>query len=138
MATNLPLSDSLRHTVGRSWWVILLFGIVSALFGVMALVNPLSMGASMTWAIGILAVAEGVVGLIGAFGKNAGVSRGWLIPVSYTHLVVYKRQPMHRTARRCWAAMWEAPRSRWRRKPACACCWPVAMRWMPRWEPPWP
>ena len=79
MATHLPLTDSLRRTIGRSWWVILLFGIVSALFGVMALVNPLSMGASMTWAIGILAVAEGVVGLIGAFGKNAGVSRGWMI-----------------------------------------------------------
>ncbi|QIL82074.1 HdeD family acid-resistance protein [Diaphorobacter sp. HDW4A] len=72
-------SNFLRDTVGRSWWVILLFGIFSALFGVMALVNPLGAGAGLTWAIGVLAIAEGVVGLIGAFGKGAGVSRGWMI-----------------------------------------------------------
>lgn len=72
-------SNFLRDTVGRSWWVILLLGIFSVLFGVMALVNPISAGASLTWAIGVLAIAEGVVGLIGAFGKNAGVSRGWMI-----------------------------------------------------------
>ena len=69
----------LRDTVGRSWWVILLLGLFSVLFGVMAMVNPLSAGASLTWAIGVLAIAEGAVGLVGAFGKNAGVSRGWMI-----------------------------------------------------------
>ncbi len=69
----------LRDTVGRSWWVILLFGIFSAIFGVMALVNPVGAGAGLTWAIGIFALAEGIVGLIGAFKKDAGVSRGWMI-----------------------------------------------------------
>jgi uncharacterized membrane protein HdeD (DUF308 family) len=74
-----PLATQLRETVGRSWWVILLFGIVSTLFGVLALVNPVAMGAGLTWAIGVLAVAEGVVGLVGAFNRNAGVSRGWMV-----------------------------------------------------------
>lgn len=69
----------MRDTVGRSWWLILLFGVFSLLFGIMALVNPLAAGAGLTWAIGLLALAEGIAGLIGAFGKNAGVSRGWMI-----------------------------------------------------------
>ncbi|MDR2333238.1 MAG: DUF308 domain-containing protein [Burkholderiaceae bacterium] len=69
----------IRDTVGRSWWLILLFGVFSLLFGIMALVNPLAAGAGLTWAIGLLALAEGIAGLIGAFGKNAGVSRGWMI-----------------------------------------------------------
>ncbi|WP_353233547.1 HdeD family acid-resistance protein [Diaphorobacter ruginosibacter] len=72
-------ADSLRDTVGRSWWVILLFGVFSVLFGIMALINPIAAGAGLTWAIGLFALAEGIVGLIGAFRKDAGVSRGWMI-----------------------------------------------------------
>ena len=87
MVANSPLAQQLRDTVGRSWWVILLFGIVSALFGLMALVNPVAAGASMTWAIGVLAVAEGIVGLVGAFNKDAGVSRGWMIVYAVISLV---------------------------------------------------
>ena len=87
MVAHSPFSQQLRDTVGRSWWVILLFGIVSALFGVMALVNPVAAGASMTWAIGVLAVAEGLVGLVGAFNKGAGVSRGWMIVYAVISLV---------------------------------------------------
>lgn len=83
----MQFSDQIQQTVGRSWWLILLFGIVSALFGVMALLNPVAAGASMTWAIGVLAVAEGVLGLIGAFGKTGGVSRGWMVFYALISLV---------------------------------------------------
>ena len=90
-APTSPLADltpeKLRDTIGRSWWLILLFGIVSTLFGVMALLNPVAAGASLTWAIGILAVAEGVVGLIGAFNRNSGVSRGWMVFYALISLV---------------------------------------------------
>lgn len=78
-STNQSWNAQLRQTIGRSWWVILLFGIASALFGVMALVNPVSAGAGLTWAVGVLAVAEGIVGLVGTFSKGAAVSRGWMI-----------------------------------------------------------
>ncbi len=83
----MQVSDQIQQTIGRSWWLILLFGIVSTLFGVMALVNPMAAGASLTWAIGILAVAEGVVGLIGAFNRNSGVSRGWMVFYALISLV---------------------------------------------------
>lgn len=87
MADRDALTQQLRQTVGRSWWVILLFGILSTLFGVMALVNPVATGASLTWAIGVLAVAEGAVGLVGAFNKDAGVSRGWMVFYALVSLV---------------------------------------------------
>ena len=83
----MQVSDQIQQTIGRSWWLILLFGIVSTLFGVMALLNPVAAGASLTWAIGILAVAEGVVGLIGAFNRNSGVSRGWMVFYALISLV---------------------------------------------------
>lgn len=83
----MQVSDQIKQTIGRSWWLILLFGIVSTLFGVMALLNPVAAGASLTWAIGILAVAEGVVGLIGAFNRNGGVSRGWMVFYALISLV---------------------------------------------------
>ncbi|MEG1201247.1 MAG: HdeD family acid-resistance protein [Comamonas sp.] len=80
-------ADSIRRAVGRSWWVILLFGIASALFGVMALVNPVSAGAGLTWAIGVLALAEGIVGLLGAFNKDAAINRGWMILYAIVSIV---------------------------------------------------
>lgn len=83
----MQVPEQIQQTIGRSWWLILLFGVVSTLFGVMALVNPVAAGASLTWAIGILAVAEGVVGLMGAFSKNGGVSRGWMVFYTLISLV---------------------------------------------------
>ena len=77
----------LRDTVGRSWWVVLLFGVFSILFGILAITNPIAAGAGFVWAIGLMAIAEGVVGLIGAFGKDAGVSRGWMIVYALISLV---------------------------------------------------
>lgn len=66
-------------TVGRSWWLILLFGVLSTVFGLTAIFNPVVAGAGMTWAIGILAIAEGVLTLFAVFNKDAPFSRGWLL-----------------------------------------------------------
>lgn len=40
---NSPV-NMLQQAVGRSWWLILLFGVVAVLFGIMAIVNPVGMG----------------------------------------------------------------------------------------------
>lgn len=64
--------------LGRSWWVVLLFGILSILFGLMAVFNPIGAGAGMTWAIGVLAIAEGVVTLLATFKKDVPMSKGWM------------------------------------------------------------
>lgn len=72
-------AHALGASVGRSWWLILLFGVLSTVFGLTAIFDPVSAGAGITWAIGILAIAEGVLTLFAAFGKNAPLSRGWMI-----------------------------------------------------------
>lgn len=68
-----------HQSVGRSWWLILLLGILSVIFGLVCMVNPVSAGASLTWAIGVLAIAEGVTMLLATFKKDASASPGWML-----------------------------------------------------------
>jgi uncharacterized membrane protein HdeD (DUF308 family) len=65
--------------VGRSWWVLLLYGILGVLFGLFAAARPLSAAAAMVWAIGVLALAEGIVSVFAVFRDNIAVSKGWAI-----------------------------------------------------------
>lgn len=87
MTMKTPSMNMLQMAVGRSWWLILLFGVVAVLFGIMALVNPVSAGASITWAIGVLAIAEGVVGLIALFSQDAPASKGWMVLYAVVSLI---------------------------------------------------
>jgi len=64
--------------VGRSWWLILLLGILAVLFGLVSIFNPVGAGVSLTWAIGVLAIAEGISTFFAAFRKDAPASTGWL------------------------------------------------------------
>ncbi len=66
-------------SLGRSWWVLLLYGLLAVIFGVFALVSPLRAAAALAWAIGIMALAEGLVSLFALFDRRQGVSRGWLL-----------------------------------------------------------
>lgn len=65
--------------VGRSWWVLLLYGILGVLFGLFALARPLSAATAIVWAIGVLALAEGIVSVFAVFRDNVAVSKGWAI-----------------------------------------------------------
>src|SRR6478609_5210652 len=47
--------------IGRSWWVLLVYGILGVIFGLFALARPLVAATAIVWAIGVLALAEGVV-----------------------------------------------------------------------------
>ncbi len=73
------LSSSPLTGLGRSWWVVALFGLLAIVFGATALFRPISMAAAMTWAIGILALAEGLVSLIALFDRSQPISKGWLL-----------------------------------------------------------
>lgn len=87
METKTPSMNMLQMAVGRSWWLILLFGVVAVLFGIMAVVNPVGAGMSITWAIGVLAIADGVVGLIALFSKDAPASKGWMFLYAVLSLI---------------------------------------------------
>jgi len=65
--------------IGRSWWVLLVYGILGVIFGLFALARPVAAATAMVWAIGVLALAEGVVSLFAAFSGKLVVSKGWVL-----------------------------------------------------------
>ena len=76
---NVQNNAAFGGSVGRGWWLILLFGVLSTIFGLIAIFDPVTAGAGITWAIGVLAIAEGVLTLIAMFNKDGPFSRGWMI-----------------------------------------------------------
>lgn len=72
------MSTGLLASVGRSWWVLVVYGVISVIFGVIAIVQPFQAGVALAWAFGIMALVEGVISVVALFSRDAGVSRGWL------------------------------------------------------------
>lgn len=64
--------------LGRSWWVLLLYGVLGVLFGLVAMTRPVAAAAALAWALGVLALAEGVVSLLALFDKQVAISKVWL------------------------------------------------------------
>ncbi|WP_448134677.1 HdeD family acid-resistance protein [Stenotrophomonas rhizophila] len=83
---NIPVSPVVS-LVARSWWVLLLYGLVALVFGAVAILQPLAAATALVWAIGVMAVVEGVISLVALFGGNSGVSRGWLAVYALASLV---------------------------------------------------
>ena len=67
------------HEVGRSWWVILLYGIIGVIIGIMAIMRPGEAGVALAWAFGIMALVEALVSVFALFSKDVPVSKGWLL-----------------------------------------------------------
>lgn len=83
---NIPVSPVVS-LLARSWWVLLLYGLVALVFGAVAILQPLAAATALAWAIGVMAVVEGVISLVALFGDNSGVSRGWLAVYALASLV---------------------------------------------------
>ncbi len=83
---NIPVSPVVS-LLARSWWVLLLYGLVALVFGAVAILQPLAAATALAWAIGVMAVVEGVISLVALFGGNSGVSRGWLAVYALASLV---------------------------------------------------
>lgn len=72
-------AGSLFGTLSRNWWVVLLFGLLAVVFGVLTLMSPVRTAAVLAWWLGIMAIVEGVVVLAAAISGSAPVSRGWAV-----------------------------------------------------------
>ena len=68
----------LLQMIQRSWWVLALYGVISILFGIGAVLWPLTTALALAWAFGVMALAEGVTSLVALFDKNTPISKGWL------------------------------------------------------------
>ncbi|WP_448579441.1 HdeD family acid-resistance protein [Thermaurantiacus sp.] len=61
------------------WWALALRGLFAVIFGVLAFVTPVAALLSLVLVFGIFAVADGIVGVVGAFGRaRNGESWGWM------------------------------------------------------------
>lgn len=75
---NSPLSP-LLSAIGRSWWILLLYGLVALGFGIIAIGWPMSAAIALAWTLGVMAIVEGVISLLALVTGASGASRGWLL-----------------------------------------------------------
>ncbi|WMJ70887.1 DUF308 domain-containing protein [Stenotrophomonas sp. 24(2023)] len=73
-----PVSP-LLSAVGRSWWILLLYGLVAVGFGIVAIGWPLSAATALAWILGVMAIVEGVISLLALITGGSGASRSWLL-----------------------------------------------------------
>lgn len=72
------MGSVLQHGMGRTGWLLIIYGVISILFGLSALIWPGSTVIALAWAFGVMALAEGIASLFALFQKHGGMSRGWL------------------------------------------------------------
>lgn len=72
------MAASLLGNLGRNWWVLVLYGVIAIVFALFAFWKPFAAIAGLTWAVGIMALAEGVTSVFALFDRRLAVSRGWL------------------------------------------------------------
>ncbi|WP_199098123.1 DUF308 domain-containing protein [Dyella sp. ASV21] len=72
------MSSVLQRGIGRTGWLLVIYGIISILFGLSAFIWPGSTIVALAWAFGIMALAEGIASVFALFQRHGGISRGWL------------------------------------------------------------
>lgn len=72
------LNEELNRLAG-AWWVLVVYGVIAVLFGVLAITQPLGAAIGLAWAMGVMALVEGGASVIALFDRNAYISRGWLV-----------------------------------------------------------
>ncbi len=72
------MNSPLVAALARNWWVILVYGVVAIAFGLYSIVWPGASVVALTWAFGVMALAEGVISVFALFDRNMNIPRGWL------------------------------------------------------------
>jgi uncharacterized membrane protein HdeD (DUF308 family) len=72
------MAFALRKGVGRTGWVLIIYGVISILFGLSALVWPGTTVVALAWAFGVMSLAEGIVSAFALFNRDVAISKGWL------------------------------------------------------------
>lgn len=71
-------ASPLLAAIGRSWWVLLLYGLAGIAFGAIAIAQPVAAALALAWVAGVIAAVEGIVSVLALFSKDVPVSKGWL------------------------------------------------------------
>ncbi|HEY0504340.1 MAG TPA: DUF308 domain-containing protein [Lysobacter sp.] len=75
---SASMSAGLFAGLGRSWWVLVLYGLIAVLFGIAAFLWPARTAVAMAWAFGVMALAEGLLTLFALARREVAVSKGWM------------------------------------------------------------
>lgn len=81
------MSSILHRGVSRTGWLLVFYGVISILFGISALVWPGGTVIALTWAFGVMALAEGIISVFALFNRHLAMSRGWLIVYALASIV---------------------------------------------------
>lgn len=81
------MSSVLQRGVSRTGWLLVIYGVISILFGISAILWPGSTVIALTWAFGVMALAEGIISLFALFNRQVAVSRGWLVLYALASIV---------------------------------------------------
>jgi len=71
----------------RIWWVPFFFGLVSVVFGLYLLYQPMRATAALAWAFGVLALAEGLASMFAVFDSKAKLPKAWLVLYGLSSIV---------------------------------------------------
>jgi uncharacterized membrane protein HdeD (DUF308 family) len=89
------MGSVLQHGVGRTGWLLVIYGVISILFGLSALIWPGSTVIALAWAFGVMALAEGITSVIALFRRDVAISRGWLVLYALASIVFGLLAIMH-------------------------------------------
>ncbi|WP_243050514.1 HdeD family acid-resistance protein [Dyella sp. RRB7] len=81
------MSSILQQGVGRTGWLLVIYGVISVLFGLSALIWPGSTVVALAWAFGIMALAEGIASVFALLQRHVAISRGWLVLYALASIV---------------------------------------------------
>lgn len=81
------MGSILQQDVGRTGWLLVIYGVISILFGLSALLWPGSTVIALAWAFGIMALAEGIASVFALFQRQVAISRGWLVLYAVASIV---------------------------------------------------
>jgi len=81
------MATTLRSELTRSWWILVLYGVIGVVFGLVAITRPGEAALALAWSIGVMAIAEAVISLMAMFSGTGAVSKGWLAFYALVSLV---------------------------------------------------
>ncbi|PXV59009.1 Uncharacterized membrane protein HdeD, DUF308 family [Dyella jiangningensis] len=89
------MSSILQRGVSRTGWLLVIYGVISILFGLSAMLWPGSTVVALAWAFGVMALAEGIISVFALFNRHVAVSRGWLVLYALASIVFGLLAIMH-------------------------------------------
>lgn len=74
-----PNADDLATAMGKSWWLLLLRGLVAIVFALLTWLQPAASLAAMVLVFGIYVLADGVLGIWAALSGRKNQRHWWVL-----------------------------------------------------------